>query len=759
MELGEEGVESFKATEVVENDSVSGALSPPRCRGRSFTPWTWKQIQALVSQKTWLDSTCNITEYFPSHLNMQVFYRNRPEDSHGGVLIAVSNEFICTQEPDLETDCEMVCIAGFWNYSVTTICPKLLTSLPEPDEERDRYYRKTKGVNTTERKEKLNQFKKEINKKMKECYWKYIEEVVLDINTDTTDSNQSKSPSCKQVNKKFWSFLKSLKSERAGVSHLKNEGRLISDGKAKANILNQQFQSVFTNEPLEAPLPNMGPSPHPLMPEINIVTNGITTLLENLNPHKACGPDHVHACVLKELSSTLSPFLQVIFQKSLDTGAVPEAWKEANIAPIYKKGNRLDPANYRPISLTCICSKIMEHIIASSMMSHFDTNNILYDLQHGFRHGRSCETQLLSLIDDLAHNRENGTQTDLIIMDFAKAFDKVPHLRLIHKLQFYGITGKALVWIQNFLQGRSQTVVLDGERSDPVPVTSGVPQGTVLGPILFLAYINDLPKYAAHAKVRLFADDCILQMSIKEEDDCKRLQHDIDSICSWEKEWLMAFNPSKCEVMTVPSSRNPITFPYSLHDHVLTKVSTTKYLGVSISSNLTWGRHVDLVTAKANRTLGMLRRCLRISSNAAKERAYMALVRPSLEYGCSVWDPHTKDQVSRVEMVQRRAARFVCSDYRRTSSVSSMLQNLGWQSLEVRRKIARQPSRGSDLPPAFGRRAIRRAVGLAIASRTNFYRLSFFPRTIREWNELEPGAAEAGSLAQFKSELARTLLH
>ncbi|KAI8518059.1 hypothetical protein Bbelb_040760 [Branchiostoma belcheri] len=517
----------------------------------------------------------------------------------------------------------------------------------------------------------------------------------------------------------------------------------------------------------------MGPNPHPLMPEINIVTNGITTLLENLNPHKACGPDHVHACVLKELSSTLSPFLQVIFQKSLDTGAVPEAWKEANIAPIYKKGNRLDPANYRPISLTCICSKIMEHIIASSMMSHFDTNNILYDLQHGFRHGRSCETQLLSLIDDLAHNRENGTQTDLIIMDFAKAFDKVPHLRLIHKLQFYGITGKALVWIQNFLQGRSQTVVLDGERSDPVPVTSGVPQGTVLGPILFLAYINDLPKYAAHAKVRLFADDCILQMSIKEEDDCKRLQHDIDSICSWEKEWLMAFNPSKCEVMTVPSSRNPITFPYSLHDHVLTKVSTTKYLGVSISSNLTWGRHVDLVTAKANRTLGMLRRCLRISSNAAKERAYMALVRPSLEYGCSVWDPHTKDQVSRVEMVQRRAARFVCSDYRRTSSVSSMLQNLGWQSLEVRRKIARQvmlykiihnavsvPHSTRIVPVARCSRRINHTQTLqAIASRTNFYRLSFFPRTIREWNELEPGAAEAGSLAQFKSELARTLLH
>ncbi|CAH1248772.1 Hypp8402 [Branchiostoma lanceolatum] len=564
-----------------------------------------------------------------------------------------------------------------------------------------------------------------------------------------------------------------MKSERVGVPNLKNEGTLISDNKAKADLLNQQFQSVFTTEPLEDPLPDMGPSPHTPMMDIKIDTTGINKLLDNLNPHKACGPDHVHACVLKELSTTLSPFLQAIFQKSLDTGCVPEAWKEANIAPVYKKGNRLDPANYRPISLTCICSKIMEHIIASSMMTHFDSNNILYDLQHGFRNSRSCESKLLSLTDDLAHNREKGIQTDLIIMDFAKAFDKVPHLRLIHKLQFFGITGKTLVWIQNFLQGRSQTVVLDGECSDSVPVTSGVPQGTVLGPILFLAYINDLPQHAAHAKVRLFADDCILQMSVKEKADCEKLQSDINEICSWEKKWLMAFNPSKCEVMSVPASRIPIIFPYTLHDHPLAKVSCTKYLGLHISSNLTWGKHVEATTSKANRTLGMLRRCLRISSTAAKERAYMALVRPVLEYGCCVWDPHTREQVRSVEMVQRRAARYVSNDYRRTSSVTAMLRNLGWQTLELRRKIARQvtlykiihgtvyvPHTTMIAPVARCSRRTNHSQTLqAIACRNNYYRLSFFPRTIKEWNELEPGVAEAGSLSQFKTELGKTLLH
>ncbi|CAH1242244.1 Hypp6507 [Branchiostoma lanceolatum] len=415
----------------------------------------------------------------------------------------------------------------------------------------------------------------------------------------------------------------------------------------------------------------------------------------------------------------------------------------------------------------------MEHIIASTMMSHFDTNDVLYDMQHGFRQGRSCETQLLSLVDDLAANRNNGIQTDMVLMDFAKAFDKVPHCRLIHKLEHYCVRGKPLTWIQAFLTGRTQRVVLEGECSDSVPVSSGVPQGTVLRPILFLAYINDLPNHAAHAKVRLFADDCILQTAVREPQDCVNLQHDIDNICSWEKTWLMQFNPSKCEVMSIPASKTPICYDYTLHDTIMNKVSKAKYLGLTISANLSWNCHVDNVSAKANRTLGMLRRSLRIASVEAKGRAYMALVRPSLEYASSVWDPHTADQVSRVEAVQRRAARYVCNNYKRTASVTAMISDLEWQPLSYRRKTARLttmfkilhntisvPHTSSLVPAARCSRRTNHAFKLqTIACKTNYYRLSFFPRTIKEWNELEPSVAEAESLSQFKAELGRASLH
>ena len=191
------------------------------------------------------------------------------------------------------------------------------------------------------------------------------------------------------------------------------------------------------------------PSPHPKMPDISIAAEGIDKLLKGLSPHKAAGPDKFKPIVLQTLHKELAPILQLIFQRSIDTGKIPDIWKEANVSPIYKKGEKSDPSNYRPISLTCVLCKILEHIVASSLVKHFTELDIFYEMQHGFREKRSCETQLIMLIDELAKNMQMGKQTDLILLDFSKAFDKVAHEKLLLKLHHYGTRGDTLKWIKD----------------------------------------------------------------------------------------------------------------------------------------------------------------------------------------------------------------------------------------------------------------------------------------------------------------------
>ena len=399
-------------------------------------------------------------------------------------------------------------------------------------------------------------------------------------------------------------------------------------------------------------------------------------------------------------------------------------------------------------------------------MHHYETHEILTDHQHGFRPGRSCETQLVITTNDIIKALDERKQVDAIILDFSKAFDRVPHHRLLAKLSHYGIKYKLLTWMENFLTKRSQRVVVDGESSDWIPVTSGVPQGTVLGPLLFLSFINDLP-CGISSNIRLFADDCLLYRPISNTDDTKVLQNDLDTLHRWSQRWQMKFNVEKCNSMTFTLRRGPIKANYHMGTSLLSVVTETTYLGLTLTCKMSWSKHISGATARANRILGLLRRNLRGSSQKIKECAYLALVRPHLEYCSSVWNPYSSKDIAKIESIQRQAARFVLNKYQYRESVSAMINELNWLSLEKRRQIAclnllyKIKTNQVAINPLIYLQPMSQTITRAshpdkfkiIPTRTQLYQNSFFPRTIVWWNGLPPNIITSTSYEAFKVSL------
>ena len=301
------------------------------------------------------------------------------------------------------------------------------------------------------------------------------------------------------------------------------------------------------------------------MQSLSINPAGVASLLSGLKPFKATGPDDIPAYLLKEIANQLAPSLTLVFKASLNQSKLPSDWKIAHIIPAHKKGDRSLPNNYRPISLTSLCCKALEHIISTSIYSHLSQVNVLCDAQHGFRERRSCESQLAITMDDFMTCLNNKGLIHAIFLDFKKAFDKVSHKKLCDKLAMYGICGKILEWIIDFSSNRTQRVLVGGRISDPVNVMSGVPQGTVLGPLLFICYINDLPN-TIKSKIRIYADDTLVYNCINTIDDCIQLQRDLAELEKWAKVWQMEFNPLKCELLTITNQRSPLKFTYHIND-------------------------------------------------------------------------------------------------------------------------------------------------------------------------------------------------
>ena len=414
----------------------------------------------------------------------------------------------------------------------------------------------------------------------------------------------------------------------------------------------------------------------------------------------------------------------------------------------------------------------MEHIVHSHIISHFERHNILHSAQHGFRKRRSCESQLILTVHDLALGLNDSHQIDAVLLDFSKAFDKVPHTHLLHKLHHYGVRNQTLDWVAAFLRNRTQRVVCEGQTSRSVPVVSGVPQGTVLGPLLFLAYINDLPDVVS-STARLFADDCLLYRTISSHQDAECLQKDLDSLQKWETQWGMQFNPEKCEVVRITLKRRPVISNYFIHNSALKTVGHAKYLGVTLDSKLSFNAHIDTICKKANSTRAFIMRNTKGCPRSLRSKAYSTFVRPTLEYASAAWDPHTIQNIKKIQSVQRLAARGVMDDWSRgcsaqpthtSGSPTTMQQLLGWEPLDERRAKTKATMMYKlahdliDIPTHLLIPNTRPTRGhlckyQVLSTRVKAYQYSFFPSAIILWNGLPEHLVSSPSLESFKHHL------
>ena len=463
---------------------------------------------------------------------------------------------------------------------------------------------------------------------------------------------------CKTNPKAFYSYFNSFKNRHTNFIRLKKQATATSDftenDSDTAEEFNDYFRTVFSVDN-DSELPEI-PTPPCSLEDIDITIDDVYELLTKVNPTKSAGDDGIHPRVLKECASELATPIYMIFKQSLKDGSVPDAWKRATITPIFKSEERSKAENYRPISITSQLGKLLEKHIRKQLMDYLTDNNILSEHQHGFCNKRSCMTNLLEALDEITELVDEGMCVDEVFLDFRKAFDKVSHMKLLHKLKSIGVKGLLLNWISSFLIGRLQRVKVNSAYSSWGDVSSGVPQGSVLGPVLFIVFINDLP-LGIKTNCKLFADDSKIYGKAVTDEDCQLIQEDLDACYKWANLWSMQFHPKKCKVMHF--GRNNRKHIYLMGNNLINVTKEEKDLGITITDNLNWKRQTAICVKKANRTIGMIKHTFSHIDKDMFITLYSTLVRPQLEYCPQIWSPYHKGNINLLERVQRRATKMV----------------------------------------------------------------------------------------------------
>ena len=576
--------------------------------------------------------------------------------------------------------------------------------------------------------------------------------------------------------KDFWKLVKTLSSKESSFPTLVIGNTVAEASQDKANLLNATFTSYYNSSvPELSVIDLLQDDPSDCPDDILCTEDEVFDLLHSLDTTKASGHDDISGLMLKQTALSITSVVTQLFNISIKLGELPDEWKIARVSPIPKSRNKSDPGNYRPISLLSVLSKLLEKHIRNLLLDHLQCHYPLSDQQWGFTRGRSTTSALLAATDHWHKLLNSGLDLCVVFFDFSKAFDMVPHKPLLQKLKDIKVHRYILKWLTHYLCMRRQYVCVNGCSSTILPVHSGVPQGSILGPLLFIVYINDITMVQlSDGTMSLYADDIMLYRPIRSPVDYHSLQLDIDNLCAWTNENFMKFNASKCKFMVVSRKKHPLEPVTSLaiNNSGLDRVHSYKYLDVWLTSNLSWSTHITDVCNKARRQLGILYRKFYGNANCSTLlHLYIAYVRPLLEYAVPVWDPHQQGHIDSLEKVQKFALRLCLKNW--DAEYGALLQLTSLPDLGYRRRYLKlcflyqvihgqfsfpnAPLEWRNLP-VHSLRSFSDHLLHTPLSHTNAYQFSFFPHTSSLWNPLPPTIHNCASLYSFKHALLTSRL-
>ena len=624
---------------------------------------------------------------------------------------------------------------------------------------RDKAFKDAKKFNSPYKWTVFKQLRNEVNAKIKKAKSEHDKELDKKISEPSLFGE-----------KQWWKLVKTFMNKKGidtEIPPIEENGTTYYTNTDKANVLNNYFIQQSTLNPDTTELPNTFYE-QPELNNIIIRENETLDVLKNLDAGKAVGPDMIHNKLLSAGAQALCKPLTHLFNRCLQNGKYPSIWKTAHVTPIHKKGSRENCTNYRPISLLSCVGKAFERCIHKHILTFITENSIITPSQSGFLPGDSTIFQLLSTYDDICRAYDNKSPTQSIFFDISKAFDRVWHRGLIYKLKSIGIRGKLLDFLSDYLTQRKQAVVLKGEKSNYREVTAGVPQGSVLGPLLFLIYINDITDNIA-STIKLFADDTsIYTSSSNAEERQTKLNSDLQTINNWALTWKAEFSEEKTKLLNFTRTKSTDFLPLNFGNTILHETTSHKHLGLTFQNNCKWNEHVQQLVRKCTLLVGCLRSLKHRLNRKSLEHIYKAFILPHFDYADILWDNCTERHSNMLENLQLDSLRTITGAVRGTSH-EKLYKETGFMPLQERRKLHKLctlhkiingncpdylqqhlPPLASSVNPYHRRRPFDR---LSPAWDIEAYRLSFFPSTISLWNTLPQTTQQTTSLSAFKRKL------